>query len=492
MKIKRFVAKNMREAIRMVREEQGPDSVILSNRRVQGGIEVVAAVDYDEALMQQSLRRGAQPADAVEPPLPEPKAESNPGPLMTPAPGSDRVPLDILLADFGEPEAAPAAWPSTPISSHAAAPINSPMPRSQAASLSPVSLNYGQSGNQAFAVSAQPGAALASHEFVELQRAMQLELGGMRRMLQEQLAGMAWNDLRRHHPQRYTVLKTLTDLGLDAPLAREIAEQLPETTSAERARFLPLGLLARRIPVAPHDAVLEGGVIALVGPTGVGKTTTIAKLAARYAEAHGLRDIALVAMDHYRIGAAEQLYTYGRLLGVPVYTVTPQQSLRDTLAKLSDRKLVLIDTVGMSPRDGALEQQVQMLAEASTRLKVFLTIAATSQSGDQDDVVRRFGGIGPGSRIAGCVISKLDETTRIGGALSAAIRHQLPIAYVTDGQRVPEDLQVARADQLVIRAQQLARATPMDIDEETMAMRFASSMAPGFTPGFDGGVQAHV
>ncbi|WP_295680881.1 flagellar biosynthesis protein FlhF [uncultured Nevskia sp.] len=481
MKIKRFVAKNMREAIRMVREEQGPDSVILSNRRVQGGIEVVAAVDYDEALMQQSLRRGAQPADAIEPPLPEPKPE----PLMTPAPGSDRVPLDILLADFGDTEVAPAPRPSALIGSYAPAPINSPipMPRSQAASLS-----YAQSGNQAFAVSAQPGTALASHEFVELQR----ELGGMRRMLQEQLAGMAWNDLRRHHPQRYTVLKTLTDLGLDAPLAREIAEQLPETTSAERARFLPLGLLARRIPVAQHDVVLEGGVIALVGPTGVGKTTTIAKLAARYAEAHGLRDIALVAMDHYRIGAAEQLYTYGRLLGVPVYTVTPQQSLRDTLAKLSDRKLVLIDTVGMSPRDGALEQQVQMLGEASTRLKAFLTIAATSQSGDQDEVVRRFGGMGPGSRIAGCVLSKLDETTRIGGALSAAIRHQLPIAYVTDGQRVPEDLQVARADQLVIRAQQLARATPMDIDEETMAMRFASSMANGFTPGFDGGVQAHV
>jgi len=483
MKIKRFVAKNMREAIRMVREEQGPDSVILSNRRVEGGIEVVAAVDYDEALMQQSLRRGAQPADAVEPPLPEPKPE----PLMTPAPGSDRVPLDILLADFGDTETAPAPRPSAPISSYAPAPSNNPMPRSQAASLN-ASMSYGQSGNQAFAVSAQSGQALASHEFVELQR----ELGGMRRMLQEQLAGMAWNDLRRHHPQRYTVLKTLTDLGLDAPLAREIAEQLPETTSAERARFLPLGLLARRIPVAQHDVVLEGGVIALVGPTGVGKTTTIAKLAARYAEAHGLRDIALVAMDHYRIGAAEQLYTYGRLLGVPVYTVTPQQSLRDTLAKLSYAKLVLIDTVGMSPRDGALEQQVQMLAEASTRLKVFLTIAATSQSGDQDEVVRRFGGMGPGSRIAGCVLSKLDETTRIGGALSAAIRHQLPIAYVTDGQRVPEDLQVARADQLVIRAQQLARATPMDIDEETMAMRFASSMANDFTPGFDGGVQAHV
>ncbi len=466
MKIKRFVAKNMREAIRMVREEQGPDSVILSNRRVQGGIEVVAAVDYDEALMQQSLRRASQSPAAVEPPTPPPPPE----PLLTPAPGSTRSPLDILLADFGEPDAAPAA-PAPVAPSHP--PAGSSL-RGVAANQA-ASLAHAVSGNHAYALNTQP-----SSEFLELQR----ELGGMRRMLQEQLAGMAWNDLRRNRPQRYAVLKTLTDLGLDAPLAREIADQLPDATTDERARFLPLGLLARRIPVARHDAVLEGGVIALVGPTGVGKTTTIAKLAARYAEAHGLRDIALVAMDHYRIGAAEQLYTYGRLLGVPVYTVTPQQSLRETLAKLSDRKLVLIDTVGMSPRDGALEAQVQMLAEASPRLKAFLTIAATSQSGDQDEVVRRFGGAGPGSRIAGCVISKLDETTRIGGALSAAIRHQLPIAYVTDGQRVPEDLQVARADQLVIRAQQLARATPMDIDEETMALHFASS--------FDGGAQTQA
>ena len=468
MKIKRFVAKNMREAIRMVREEQGPDSVILSNRRVQGGIEVVAAVDYDEALMQQSLRRVAAPAAAVEP---------EPEPVVVHEPVGHRLPLDSLLAEFGSADAVPAVPPVSMVNHAAAA-----MPRSQAASLGQVG-----AGGQAYAVRAQSGGALPSYEFLELQRGLQSELVGMRRMLQEQLAGMAWNDLRRNHPQRYAVLKTLTDLGLDAPLAREIAEQLPDATSEERARFLPLGLLARRIPVARHDVVLEGGVIALVGPTGVGKTTTIAKLAARYAEAHGLRDIALVAMDHYRIGAAEQLYTYGRLLGVPVHTVTPQQNLRDTLAKLSDRRLVLIDTVGMSPRDGALEQQVQMLAEASSRLKVYLTISATSQSGDQDDVVRRFGGTGnggPNGRIAGCVISKLDETSRIGGALSAAIRHQLPIAYVTDGQRVPEDLQVARADQLVIRAQQLARTTPADIDEETMALRFAS--------GFESGAQTHV
>jgi len=310
-------------------------------------------------------------------------------------------------------------------------------------------------------------------------------------MIEEQLAGLAWNDLRRNRPQRYNVLKTLTDLGLDAPLAREIADQLPESTSDERARFLPLGLLARRIPVAREDLILDGGVIALVGPTGVGKTTTIAKLAARYAERHGLRDIALVAMDHYRIGAAEQLYTYGRLLGVPVYTVTPQQSLRDVLIRLGDRRLVLIDTVGMSPRDENLKQQIEMLGAAHPRLKFWLTMSATSQSHDQDEVIRRFSGAtaeGGESRLAACVISKLDETTRIGGALSAAIRHRLPLAYVTDGQRVPEDLQIARADGLVIRAQQLARNAPMELDDDTMALRFAHSSAQPSTPG----VQAHV
>ncbi|MCX7071585.1 MAG: flagellar biosynthesis protein FlhF [Gammaproteobacteria bacterium] len=466
MKIKRFIGRNMREAIRMVREEQGPDSVILSNRRVPGGIEVVAAVDYDEALMQASLRRPAEPAAAAAP-QPEPEAERlPPRPPVAPHPLA-HPPVDRLLAEFGEPDAVPQS-PSRP---------------SAAAGNQAASLVHAVSGAHAMA-------AAPSGEFLELQRTMSQELGGMRRMIEEQLAGLAWNELRRNRPQRYAVLKTLTDLGLDAPLAREIADALPDATSDERARFLPLGLLARRIPVAREDLILEGGVIALVGPTGVGKTTTIAKLAARYAERHGLRDIALVAMDHYRIGAAEQLYTYGRLLGVPVYTATPQQSLRDVLTRLGDRRLVLIDTVGMSPRDHNLQQQIEMLAAANSRLKFWLTMSATSQSHDQDEVIRRFSGAtgdGGDSRLAACVISKLDETTRIGGALSAAIRHRLPLAYVTDGQRVPEDLQIARADGLVIRAQQLARNAPMELDDDTMALRFA----PRLDAATATGVQVH-
>lgn len=490
MKIKRFIAKNMREAIRQVREEQGADAVILSNRRVNGGIEVVAAVDYDEALMQASLRRVTpQPqATAVAAPNSTPASTSAPTPAArreaaTPAP-SEPEPvadkfrsaapppppaiaprtseaLDLLLAEYGD-EAAPA-------------PVRTPMMRQAAAAAA------GTSAAFAAAAAAQAGGAatpatVPADEFLALKR----ELGGMRRMIEQQLAGLAWNDLKHNRPQRLAVLRALADLGLEPELARSIADEMPEASGNERARFLPLGLLARRIPVTKPDVVLDGGIIALVGPTGVGKTTTIAKLAARFAERHGLRDIALVAMDHYRIGAQEQLYTYGRLLGVPVYTVTREQTLAQTLAKLGDRKLVLIDTVGMSPRDNALAPQIAMLNEAHPNLRAYLTMAATAQAVDQDEIVRRFGS----SQLSGCILSKLDETTRIGGALSIAIRHGLPLAYVADGQRVPEDLQVANADQLVVRAMQLARNSPGKVDDEALAMQFTRIN--------DAGAQANV
>ncbi|HET8880795.1 MAG TPA: flagellar biosynthesis protein FlhF [Solimonas sp.] len=393
MKIKRFLAKNMRDAIRMVREEQGADAVILSNHRVAGGVEVVAATDYDAALMQQAVRRNAPP----EPPPETPKP------------------------DRGE-DVRPAA---TPI------------------------------------------AAPAAPELQQLRR----ELGGMKRMLETQIAGMAWRELQEH-PQKLRTLQTMINLGIEPRLAREIIAELPAAAAgdAERARFLPLGLLSRRIPVAAADAIHDGGIIALVGPTGVGKTTTIAKLAARYAELHGTRDLALVTTDHFRVGAQEQLFNYGRLLGVPVQTAATADELRAVLARLADRKLVLIDTAGIGPRDAKLQAQLGTMASASAKIRSWLVLSANSHAADLDDVIRRYAKAAP----AACVITKLDETLRIGGALSAVIRHKLPVAYGCDGQRVPEDIEPGRANSLVLRAMQLARTTPARIDDATLALQFGA------------------
>lgn len=400
MKIKRFQAKNMREAIRLVREEQGPDAVILSNRRVGGEIEVVAAVDYDASLIQQATRMEAQQ-----------QAEQQTRPA--------------------EPET-PRAKPKPDKSGSATPP-------------------------------ATPEAPPA--EITQVRD----ELNSMRRLIERQLASVIWNDLKQRQPERVAALNALSDLGLDPDLSRLIAGELPEETKGERARFLPLGLLSRRIPILKQDPVLEGGVVALIGPTGVGKTTTLAKLASRYAQQNGTRDIALVTMDHYRIGAQEQLFTYGRLLGMPVHTASNATELGELMKRLSDRRLVLIDTAGMSPRDGNLAVQFSELKGITRPIKTLLVMAANSQAGTLHEVVTRFSA----TPLSGCILTKLDESTRIGGAISVAIRRSLPVSFITDGQRVPEDIEQARADKLVIRAMQLARQSPAEIEDSTLAMKFS-------------------
>jgi flagellar biosynthesis protein FlhF len=425
MKIKRFQAKNMRDAIRQVREEQGPDAVILSNRRIPGGVEVVAAVDYDASLVQQTLRRG-------------PDKQSRPPAAQVPT----------AMAE--EPDEAPASVAARAV-------LNGPRAASKAVATEAAAVDAGTSEPKANESAQQPAIA-----------GLQQEMNAMRRLLEEQLAGMMWGDMQRRRPLQALAVRTLVDLGLDSELARQIAEELPESSDAERARFLPLGLLGRRIPVDTTDAILKGGVIALVGPTGIGKTTTVAKLAAHFAARYGVRDIALVTTDHYRIGAAEQLYTYGRLLGVPVHAVGADDNLMAALERLSDRRLVLIDTAGLGQRDKALAGQLRKLQALGPSLKTYLVLAANTRPAAMEDTVHRFKAL----PLAGCILSKIDEADRLGGALSVAIRNALPVAYYTDGQRVPEDLHPARADRLVLRATQLARQMPAPVDDRLIAAGF--------------------
>lgn len=426
MKIKRFIAPNMREAMRMVREEQGEDAVILSNRRVESGIEVVAATDYDAALVQHAaLRSDAAPAAASVPSAPPAKP-------VTAASSFERQ----LREQQRSAEAAP---------------VRAVPPRNQAASVA--------------GLQTKPTPTPApEHEFEFLRREMQR----MRQMMEEQLAGQSWNTLKTRNPVRADVVRKLVTCGIELKLAREVACELPDSIAADRARYLPMAMLSRRIPAFKTEWLDAGGVISLVGATGVGKTTTIAKLAARYVQSWGLRDVAMVTTDHFRIGAQEQLFTYGRLLGVPVLTADNHTELCQALDKLRDRKLVLIDTAGMSPRDENLSRQFAMLSGLPVPNRTALVLSASSQASDLDDQFRRFAPSDPSA----VILTKLDEASRLGGAISCLIRHALPLAYTTDGQRVPEDLSAARPDQLVLRANR-ALATRPDAEDEEISMQFA-------------------
>jgi flagellar biosynthesis protein FlhF len=470
MKIKRFVASDMRQAMREVREEQGPDAVILSTRRLDDGIEIIAAVDYDEALVREAARHGAPlPGARLEAPIAATPSKPERTPLLT------RAKQAIAAAHAPAPAAPAAAQPITerteihevpraeaPLRDISVAPERSARPEPQ----------------QPYEVATQPAPRVEPAPIQSmLERAaqdsarMRAELGDLRTMLETQLSSLAWNDMERRHPLRARILRDLTRLGIEADIARKLIDELPDQISAEQARYLPLGVLSRSLTVSGRDLAATGGVIALVGPTGVGKTTTIAKLAARAVLRHGAGQVALISTDNYRIGAAAQLEHYGRLLGVRVFPAHDAVSLRQVLTSLRGRQAVLVDTAGVAGNDPRLQQQMELLHDVGD-VRVCVAMAANTQAQALDATIRAYLPLKPQA----CILTKLDETPNLGGALSTLIRHHLPLDYVTDGQRVPEDIAAADARALVCRAAQ-ALKTSGTTEDTTMADRFGLSLA---------------
>ncbi|UYB50514.1 flagellar biosynthesis protein FlhF [Xanthomonas sp. AM6] len=528
MKIKRFVAPDMRTAFRMVRDEHGPDAVILSNRRTDEGIEIVAASNYDEALVQQAL-------DAVRPDetarLPVSAANPAPRAAKAGAAGNSAMAMMAAISDRRSAPAAAAtqAAPARPLTQPAAiaasampagtapapsrpaaaprapapasapapaefqipedvfrnAPISVPMPSPFAAAASASSAAASAAAVPAWlegiaAVSLTPAAATAAPaaepapvaasagipappalapvpSFPAMQNDEQLtqlrdELALMRQMIEREMNRLT-DERLRGSPVRAQALELMDDYGFDSGLTRDVVMQIPADLELHRGRGMMLGLLSKRLPIAALDPIEEGGVIALIGPTGAGKTTTIAKLASRFLERHAARDVALVTTDTIRVGGREQLHSYGRQLGIAVHEADSDAALQQLLERLRDYKLVLIDTAGMGQRDRALVGQLHWL-RASRVVRSLLVLPANAHFSDLDEVVRRFAGADP----QGVILTKLDETGRFGSALSVVADHRLPITWVTDGQRVPDDLHRANAASLVLRLEDLRRA----------------------------------
>lgn len=299
---------------------------------------------------------------------------------------------------------------------------------------------------------------------------MSEELRTLRQMLETQLATLAWNDLSRRAPLQTELLKQLTVLGLANDLAGELVAQLPSKLELSEAHRLALALMARRIATIDERWIEQGGIVAMVGPTGVGKTTLIAKLAARWVLRHGPRSLALISADSVRIGAQEQVHTLGRLLGAPAYAIEGVHELPDLLDHLADRRLVLIDTAGLSQRDERLAGELETLVAAHTKLETTLVLSAAAQAGAIEETFERFAA----ANAASCVLTKLDEATSLGGAISMLIRSGLPVAYLSDGQRVPEDLSAARSHQLIARAVELSRRSKATADEDLLQRRFGA------------------
>lgn len=413
MNVHKFTATTSRDALRKVRDMLGTDAVILSNRTIEGGVEILALTNDDMSAID--------PSSAERKFSPEPVIANPPG--VKPATDSDQL---SNLADALE--------------------IVRTMSIAQEA---------------------------AANEHTEVMS----EIRSMRGMLETQLAEISWSTLQKREPVRSAVLRELLAAGFSASLSRYLTEKSPTSEKAEDGLTWVKSILARNIATMNNEnEILEkGGVYALVGPTGVGKTTTTAKLAARCVMRHGTGTLALITTDGYRIAGHEQLRIYGKILGVIVHSVRDEADLRIALKELRTKHTVLIDTVGVSQRDQMVAEQVAMLSGVGTDVKRLLCLNATSTGETLNEVVRAYQGAG----LAGCIITKLDEAATIGSVLDAVIRQKLNLYYVSNGQRVPEDLHLANRLYLVDRAFKLKRETaPFQFQDAELPLVVAGATRP--------------
>ncbi|MFM2066870.1 MAG: hypothetical protein RLZZ584_1779 [Pseudomonadota bacterium] len=362
--------------------------------------------------------------------------------------------------------------------------------RTLAAQASPASApQYTSERRRSSAGSTHPsGHAIAPHELADSRPAraaakpaaaeqsspeMMRELRAMKGMIEERFGALAFMEKMQKSPRQAQLATRLMECGFSPALIRKLVESLGEDVTDEVG--WAGDVLQRNLVTAEQDLALEdqGGVYALVGSTGVGKTTSTAKLAAAFATKHGAGNLGLITLDAYRLGAHEQLRAYGRILGVPVHTAHDRVALEDLLELLAGKRLVLIDTAGLAQRDTRTRELLEMLSHPS--IHRLLVVNAAAQGETIEDVLVSY----KAASACGIVLSKLDEAVKLGPALDALIRHRLKVVAVANGQRVPEDWHRLTAQALIHRALRCASAQAWRMDSKDVSLMFA---APPTTP----------
>jgi flagellar biosynthesis protein FlhF len=419
MKVRRYIAANMRSALEMVRQEQGPDVLILSNRKVDGGVELLTA-------------SGEADAELIEKFTPPPRERP-----ATVARGEAAPSLPREEDSVFTPAVAPAPRSAAPRTA-------APAPRADGSH----------------------GVLWTNQETINQ---MQRELGALKSLLENQLSSLAWNDFSQRSPIGARLMRVLVQLGVTPRLARALVTEIGATTEFNEAWRQVVAVLRQRITCLDDPVLRHGGYFALCGPTGVGKTTLASKLAGRYALARGNHTVALVSTDDQRLGAHHQLKTFGRLVGITVRTVRSLEELPEQLAELHDRELVLIDLPGFAPGDPGFRRTLATLHGLPTMVETYLVMSASTDHLSLERIVAA----AEGQALAGCCLTKLDEAASLGPAVSAIVESRLPVAYLSAGQQVPDDVSAASRSALLEQFVAMGKASPTPVDTASFEQAFS-------------------
>ena len=406
MEIKRYFASNMRSALDMIKQAQGPDVLILSNRKVDGGVELITA---DELTEQEAERLAQQTRKAPRPDLNVPE--------KAPADEDDALPVVAAPLLPAEADTRDYLWTDAGV--------------------------------------------------VEQMRE---ELGNLKGLLEYQLSGLAWSKFGSRHPLRARLLRVLNQVGICPALAHSLVAEVPENFDYRAAWQRVLALLVVRIRALDDPIVRHGGVIALLGPTGVGKSTIASKLAAQFALEFGSEKVAIVSMDDRRLGAHQQMKAFGRLIGAAVYVARDVEELNPVLDDLGSRRLVVIDTPGNAPDDARYYQLAADLLNLGSDIQTYNVLSATTDYLAATKLLAVIGDLA----LTGCILTKIDEAATLGPSLSAIVEADLPLAYTSAGQRVPDNLDLIDVRALVERTIELAKTSPAPDDRAAIERAFTA------------------
>lgn len=499
MKIKRIIANDMREAMRQVRQLFGDEAVILSNRACPEGVELVAAIDFDEQAIQLSAGRQAPHRVAGTSSAFESKAAVESRRTAPSEPPADEFTTAELLAQRAklradqqtqEPNHVAIKSSSTLFASsatpnpadtlaqgayadvwaefHAAvtdpSEADQPAPAFRQTKPEAAGVAWGVNRSGDWAGSPATPRAGVDEPLSELQR----EVSQLRELFERQLVVLEWHKYNAAHPIELETRERLQNLGLPIGLAKSLAQTAAEQEPT-RALSAALRSLGQQIKTTDQAQFNEGGIFAFIGPTGVGKTTTLAKIAAQAVLTHGRDSIALITTDRFRIGAQEQLRNYARILNIPLHVARDEQHLSELLPAVANRRLVLIDTAGMSPRDTQMMNLLQKMPVIDRRVNLLLVLSAQAQYSAMVDAINRFSAL----PLAGMILTKLDETLLLGNALAALSHSGLPLVCSGVGQRVPEDLWYPNSADLMKQALELGQGEWARMEANLSAPVFA-------------------
>ena len=454
MNIQRFTAPTSREALAKARLAFGDGTLILSNRPTENGVEVVATAEDALASLTQKNDSSGQKSSG----------NGSRGTFQSRTEVASNVEDDateLAMSTLSFQDYVRERMMRRRSESGVTQPA-APTPASDAPAPARMSIAE-RSIENAHTFSAPPAAQARkpqphSNQSFEVNQGIAQELHAMKELIEDRFNALSWLGQARQNPIQSNMMLKLIRAGYSPTLARTILERMPTEMDAPDSVRWVLDVLQRNLKTDEGGVPLynEGGVFALVGATGVGKTTTAAKLAGLCARAHGPGSVGLITLDSYRIGAHEQLRTYGKMLGVVAHLAHDHAALKDLLGLLSSKKMVLIDTTGLAPRDPRKREMMELLDLPS--VKRLLVLNASGHGDTLDDVVSAFKK--PTGQQA--ILSKIDEAVKLGPAIDAAVRHQLVLRGVTTGQRVPEDWEAAVASKLVALSMRSAGNSPYD------------------------------